>query len=363
MVVASGNGLSEKKRELVRRINENYLIYRKSSERLNEDGIPLTMTPEVRRFAYDIMNSKNISIPDTFLKNQNIDPHSIDEVTGWNLFWALEMAATMVFRSTSGGTYQRFLPARLLMYDLFSSYINQEAQGIGGKSVLELGCGSALTLTRLARQGANTTGLDSSIMALEFARYLADTYGVSSKITLMQKDYLDTKLKDEQFDVVENFGVYEHLKGDQPDRLIAETYRLLKNGGIAVIGVPNEQSPFYRRFKKKEQNTKNSYPGLVEIPVEHDRHDLSIQAIMERNSLIFIKNDGMLIAPSAPIKAVDIKDQDVEFFSEYLPRKRAGEPTPSIETVVGTWRGVEAASSRDIKRYYGWGVYYISQKR
>jgi len=362
--VSHDNPVSEEKKSLVDKINSYYLITRKSHEMLNGTGrMPLTNTPEVRRHAYNSLRNKGINVPDEFLESKIFDMTTLDKVTGWNLFWSLEMEAIASAIAYGGGTYERHLPARFLHYDLnahrLASLVGEH--NIKTKKFLELGCGSALTLTRLAQKGADVTGLDSAVMALEFAKYLADSYWVSSKVKLVEGDYFHTGLRDNEFDVTFNSGVAEHLNQQEFNYLLQEMIRVTKPGGYIVMAVPNENSTFYQRFKKRQQEIKDDYPNLVEIPVEQIRHEHDIERLMNEASLQVDKKnaiDGILVAPSTRIHHSDILDEDVYTFDRYLPRN----PRLSVETKVAIWRGLELMSNPDFRIRYGWTKYYVGRK-
>lgn len=359
------SGIVEHKKDLVDRVNRYYVIERKTHEVTGGDGrTPLTNTPEVRRFAFNSMKRLGIDVPYGFLENRVIDPESINEITGWNLFWSLEQAGVMTAIAHGGGTYERHLPGRFLHYDvaahrIASLFNGDERNSIRDKKVLELGCGSGLSLIRLADKGAYTVGLDSAIMALEFANYLADISKVSSKVRLAQGDYFRSPFRDEEFDASFNFGVFEHLEGERSDQLLSEMKRVTKHGGYIIIGIPNEESPFYKSFKRNQEDIKNIFPSLIDIPVEHSRYTLNIRKLIEDASLSLIRKDGIFVAPSSPIKPENISDDDVSTFDIYLPKSRPS----SIESKVAAWRGLELMSDLEFRIRYGWSVYYVAQKK
>ena len=338
--------------KLIERINSFYLLPRKSSEVLDAQGkIPLALTEEVRQIA------------DLFLRGASIDPTGQDDATGWNIFWAREMAAAMSAIPNRGGMYQTYLPGRFMHYDLLAQDIsllfNDGGNGIKGKSVVEIGSGSGLGLMKLAERGAIVTGLDSSIMAIQFARYLARHYNISDRVTLVQGDYsnIPPEIKDGQFDVVYNSGVVEHVIN--PEGLIKQMAGITKPGGYVVIAIPNEEGIFYQRFKRKENDTKERYPSLIRIPVEHERYHPDIPQLMEDSGLVVVRQDGLQIAPSAPIEKGDIIQNDLRIFESYLPERQK---LPRVEDIVNAWTVLELYASSALRIKYGWSLYYVGQK-
>ncbi len=336
---------------IVNRINSN-LIERKSFEILDAQGRPLITTPEVIKFA------------DESLQNKGVDATQTDEKTGWDIYWSREMAATMVQRAHIGGTYGRYLPGRFLHYDLLSQMIASLFNGsventAAGKEIAEIGCGSGLSLHMLAsKKGANITGLDYSVMALDFAKYLAEEhYNVAGNFVL--RDYFDTGFKDETFDVVYNAGVFEHLKTGEQSQLLREMTRITKPGGFIVICMPNEESPFYRGFKQREKEFEKKYPDLVRTPVENRRYTVDAKKLFKNTGLDFVKEDGILIAPSNAITSKDIAREDLNVFDEYLPKQNI--IPQSVDGKIATWARLELMNdSPHFRTHYGWSRVYIA---
>src|SRR3989338_2356123 len=335
---------------IVDRIN-NYLLPRKSSEIPDVRGIPLTMTEEVRQIA------------EQFLRNRGIDTTRQDEATGWDIFWAREMAAAMIAIPNRGGMYETYLPGRFLHYDLLAytiaSLFNGRVNSIDGKKVAEIGSGSGLGLMKLAQKGALVTGMDYSIMAIEFARYLSRHYEVEDRVTLVQGDYFNMPpqmLENAPFDVVYNSGVLEHE--ERAEELVGQMAGITRPGGHVVITVPNESGVFYRRFKNRETTIKDRFTRLVGIPVEHRRYSHNIPRLMGGNGLLAVRVDGLQVAPSAPIRKEDI-ERDARTFDGYLPRR---DVPPNIEDRVNAWTVLELYATRDFRLRYGWSRYYVGQK-
>ena len=100
--------------------------------------------------------------------------------------------------------------------------------------ILDIGCGRGLFLDVMRRGGWDTIGTEFNE---ETASYAIETYGLK----IFSGDISQHKLPTESLDVININQVLEHLKN--PDKVIAESYRLLKKGGILIISVPNLRSP------------------------------------------------------------------------------------------------------------------------
>lgn len=366
------NEESDLERRVRGRINSS-LIDRKSSEIFipGEEEVPLATTGEVRDFVVESLDTNDILVPDDILTDymagKPIDLRKVDETIGWDIFWAQERAAAMIKISSSGGSYDEFLPGRFLHYDLMAHHIaslfesnGNGGNGVQGKQVVELGSGSGLGLVRLAQRSAIVTGVDYSEMANNFGRYLARHYDLSHKANFVLRDYYNTGFEEEAFDVVFNAGVFEHLEGDDPKKLLEEMIRITRDGGYIVIAVPNDNSPFYKGFKERQRETKDEYPGIVEIPVEHRRHKIDVRKLMEEDKrLYFVKEDGLQVAPSSPVKPGDISKEDINVFDDYVPKN----PTPTVEEKVSAWRGLELMADHNFRMRYGWSRFYVAQKQ
>ncbi len=101
--------------------------------------------------------------------------------------------------------------------------------GLSGKRVLDHGCGDGVLTAMLARKGARATGLDTSRLALGFARERTASLGIHYQCgSAYQLPYAD-----ETFDTVLSTQVIEHL--DTPEAMLAEIRRVLKIGGCAIV--------------------------------------------------------------------------------------------------------------------------------
>lgn len=346
---------------LIERVNLNYLLDRKSSQIDGDGALPITNTLEARLIARDSLSREGIVVPHEFSESKVFDPESVDR--GWDMYWALEMAAARMKIGSTGGDYTIYLPGRFLHYDLMahniSSLFNGNGRkGINGKKVLEAGCGSGLVPDMLVNRGAIATGIDRSVMAVQFARYLANHLKVGGKVQFNQGDYFDLQFGNGEFDVVFNAGVFEHLNEQEANTLLREMTRVTKPGGYVFVSIPNEASPFYKRFKEEERRTKSKFPSLVKIPVEHVRYRHDLSTLMEAASLQVVREDGILIAPSSPIKEGDINERDIGIFDRYLPKQTSA---PNVESRVATWRGFELIVDNGLRMRYGWSGYYVGQ--
>lgn len=112
-----------------------------------------------------------------------------------------------------------------------------------GKKILDLGCGEGTRLNYLALPGQKAFGIDISRTAILVAK------NRSKSINFSVGDLEKLPFKNESFDLIYSAYVFEHL--ENPEKVILEAKRVLKNGGDLVIicpnyGAPNRASPPFK---------------------------------------------------------------------------------------------------------------------
>ncbi len=107
-----------------------------------------------------------------------------------------------------------------------------EQRGAAGR-VLVVGCGDGLEAGQLARQlGADVVGIDLGD-EFEFDRL------ASEPATLLRMDGQALAFEDDSFDVIYSFHALEHMS--EPHRALTEMRRVLRPGGIYLVGTPNKE--------------------------------------------------------------------------------------------------------------------------
>ena len=101
-------------------------------------------------------------------------------------------------------------------------------------TILDIGCGRGLFLDVMRRGGWQTLGTEFNEKT---ASYAIKTYGLK----VLWGDIIQHKLPPESLDAININQVLEHLKN--PDKVLEESHRLLRKGGILIISVPDLQSP------------------------------------------------------------------------------------------------------------------------
>lgn len=111
-------------------------------------------------------------------------------------------------------------------------------------SLLDLGCGDGANFEWLKNYTSKLYGSDYNITRLVRAK----SWNLAEEVVLA--DVTDYAARDESFDVVFFNHVLEHIPDDQ--KALSEVFRILKKGGICVLGVPNEGAFWWQLAYKLE---------------------------------------------------------------------------------------------------------------
>lgn len=107
--------------------------------------------------------------------------------------------------------------------------------GLSRKRVLDLGCGPGLYTSRMARRGAQVTGLDFSAVSLNHARTTAAAAG--QVIDYLEADYHRDALPAPADLVTLIYGDYNAMSPDRRRRFLAKVRDVLTPGGAFVFDV------------------------------------------------------------------------------------------------------------------------------
>jgi SAM-dependent methyltransferase len=126
--------------------------------------------------------------------------------------------------------------------------------GYRGREVLEVGCGAGVDLARFAKGGARVTGVDVAESAIELARANFSQQGLSGQFQVGNGEQLP--FAEGTFDLVYAHGVVQYTA--DPQKLVDECRRVLKNGGTAIFQVYNRVSWL------------NALSKVMKVGLEHD---------------------------------------------------------------------------------------------
>jgi ubiquinone/menaquinone biosynthesis C-methylase UbiE len=106
-----------------------------------------------------------------------------------------------------------------------------------GDRVLDLGCGTGALAVRLARKGADVTGIDIAPQMLEQASRRLCSEGLEGQVRLLDASVvdLDTLFQDGRFDAVASTLVMSELSVDEIEYTLAECRRVLRPKGALFV--------------------------------------------------------------------------------------------------------------------------------
>lgn len=160
-------------------------------------------------------------------------------------FWD-ELCGTQLAKSLGVTDHS---PASLKTFDdwyfKFYPYLERHVPfaDLAGKAVLEVGLGYGTVAERIARAGADYTGLDIAAGPVAMVNQRLERLGVSGRA--VQGSVLTAPFEDGAFDWVVAIGCFHHTGNLQ--RALDEAWRVLKPGGRAMVMVYYAYS--YRRWQ------------------------------------------------------------------------------------------------------------------
>ena len=110
---------------------------------------------------------------------------------------------------------------------------------LGGKRLLDVGCGTGGLVRLMTRRGARVWGLDPNAGQLE----LALAAGAAGDETYIEGVAEDLPFAAGAMDIVVFFNSLHHV--DDPGKALAETVRVLRPGGLAAIAEPLAEGSNY----------------------------------------------------------------------------------------------------------------------
>jgi len=129
-----------------------------------------------------------------------------------------------------------------------SEFVRRLDESIPGDAViLELGCGTGQLALFLATADRFVIGADLARPSLELARDAARRYGLTD-LHFVETDLRSPGLADASFDVVICSGVLHHTP--DPRRSFASVARLVRPGGVMVLGVYNVLARLPTRLRR-----------------------------------------------------------------------------------------------------------------
>ena len=158
----------------------------------------------------------------------------------WNELCGTGLARSLGITEPSPESLRRFDEAYLRFYPYLGRYVF--TQDLKGQRVLEIGLGYGTLGQLLASKGCRYYGLDIAKNPVALMRYRFGLQGLGGDLRV--GSVLDLPYRDGGFDYVYSIGCLHHT-GDLR-RAVGEVYRVLADGGKAIIMLYNRHS--FRRM-------------------------------------------------------------------------------------------------------------------
>jgi SAM-dependent methyltransferase len=157
-------------------------------------------------------------------------------------------------------------------HDAFRRRVIELAELCGDKDILDAGCGTGLTMLRIAEQcpKCRVHGIDLSIKMIEVARNDAAERGLD--LDLRTGSITDMPYPDESFDVVLTNIMFHHLDLVQKWQAVAEMARVLRPGGryVSTEFGPRARNMLERRLAKGEYTLYPSHLAEAGLTIRHE---------------------------------------------------------------------------------------------
>jgi SAM-dependent methyltransferase len=164
---------------------------------------------------------------------------------------------------------------------------------LAGKRLLKLDLWNEAQNTELlfwaAREGATCYGIDIADTTSRKGRDRGRALGVPIRVIV--GDILALPFPDDSFDCLYTMGTLEHVPG--AERVMAEVARVVKPGGVAIVGVPNKLDPFLFAIASRVLQAFRCYPYGYERWFTNGELGRALQA----QGLRVIQRDGILFFP------------------------------------------------------------------
>ena len=193
-------------------------------------------------------------------------------------------------------------------YSYLKKYIDYSA--LEGKKGLDIGCGFGNDLVKLSKSGAIVTGVDISDLAVKMSKKNLEIRNLNAEV--LQGDGENLKYKDNSFDFI--FAISTVSYTTNPERMVQEIHRMLKEGSVAYLTVyntnswlnfvfktlnkklPREKAPAFNQFSVREFEKLLSPFSKVDITTDRfpykTNRDNKTRTILYNN--LFVPTFGLI---------------------------------------------------------------------
>lgn len=129
------------------------------------------------------------------------------------------------------------------VYKYHDDYLKEFEKLNKGSLVLEIGCGGGIESYRLSKIGLNILVSDISIGMVSKAKSIIENPNDNGSINFLVCDAEDLPFSDNTIDSILIVASLHHLPN--PDKFFVEASRVLKPGGLLVVGFEPNRWPYY----------------------------------------------------------------------------------------------------------------------
>ena len=165
--------------------------------------------------------------------------------------------------------FPKLLGQRLLKSDLWDEAKNTEI------------------LRWLAEQGARPVGIDLAVDTVREARDVLHAH----RPWVAVSDVRSLPFSSNTIDLVYSMGTIEHFP--EYRTAVDELFRVLRPGGVAIIGVPNKLDPFLRPLMVHVMNLL----GLYDYGMEKSFTPRGLRSVLEHSGFEVVGDSGVLFMP------------------------------------------------------------------
>lgn len=161
-------------------------------------------------------------------------------------------------------------------YGYLKKYIDYSA--LSGKKGLDIGCGFGNTLVEITKAGVIAIGVDVSDLAVKMSKKNLEVRNLNAEV--IREDGENLKYKDKSFDFI--FAIATVSYTSNPQRMLQEIHRMLKEGSEAYITVYNMNSWLNILFKALNKKTpREEAPGFNQYTVQKFKELLELFSEVE----------------------------------------------------------------------------------
>lgn len=139
-------------------------------------------------------------------------------------------------------------PSELVVQYTFQNFPDRNS------NLLDLGAGAGRHTFFLASEGYRVMAADISSSGIEYVKQLVNENGLDNVDTVVAPTY-NLPLEDESFDGCICYGVFYYMTKEEIQQSFKELYRVLKNGGRALVVVRTTDDHRYGQGREIEPNT------------------------------------------------------------------------------------------------------------